>query len=119
MELGRSPAGVIVLNDAYNANPTSMRAALDALAALPTGRRVAVLGVMAELDDPEPAHREIAQEAAAMGIEVVVVGTDLYGVAAVADPLEALDDLGEGDAVLVKGSRVAGLEVIAARLLER
>ncbi len=119
MELGRSPAGVIVLNDAYNANPTSMRAALDALAALPTGRRVAVLGVMAELDDPEPAHREIAQEAAAMGIEVVVVGTDLYGVAAVADPLEVLDDLGEGDAVLVKGSRVAGLEVIAARLLER
>ena len=43
------------------------------------------------------------------------MGTELYGVAAVADPLAVLDDLGEGDAVLVKGSRVAGLEVVAAR----
>ena len=119
MELGRSAGGVIVLNDAYNANPTSMRAALDALAALPTGRRVAVLGVMAELDDPEPAHRAIAHEAAAMGIEVIVVGTDLYGLAPVDDPLGVLAGLGEGDAVLVKGSRVAGLEVVAAWLLER
>jgi UDP-N-acetylmuramoyl-tripeptide--D-alanyl-D-alanine ligase len=54
-----------------------------------------------------------------MGIEVVVVGTDLYGVAPVEDPLAILRDLVEGDAVLVKGSRVAGLEVVAARLLER
>jgi UDP-N-acetylmuramoyl-tripeptide--D-alanyl-D-alanine ligase len=119
MELGRSEAGVIVLNDAYNANPTSMRAALDALAALPCARRVAVLGLMAELDDPEPAHRAIAHHAEAMGIEVVVVGTDLYGVAPVEDPFAILRDLVEGDAVLVKGSRVAGLEVVAARLLER
>jgi UDP-N-acetylmuramoyl-tripeptide--D-alanyl-D-alanine ligase len=119
MELGRSAAGVIVLNDAYNANPTSMRAALDALAALPCGRRVAVLGLMAELDDPGPAHRAIADEAEAMGIEMVVVGTELYGVAPVEDPLERLAGLREGDAVLVKGSRVAGLEVVAARLLER
>ncbi len=119
MELGRSRAGVIVLNDAYNANPTSMRAALDALAALPVGRRIAVLGLMAELDDPEPAHRDIAHAAVTLGIEVVVVGTELYGVAPVDDPLEVLEGLGEGDAVLVKGSRVAGLEVVAARLLER
>jgi UDP-N-acetylmuramoyl-tripeptide--D-alanyl-D-alanine ligase len=119
MELGRSRAGVIVLNDAYNANPTSMRAALYALAALPGGRRVAVLGLMAELDDPEPAHRAIAHEAEAMGIEIVVVGTDLYGVAPVDDAVAVLVDLVEGDAVLVKGSRVAGLELVAARLLER
>jgi UDP-N-acetylmuramoyl-tripeptide--D-alanyl-D-alanine ligase len=96
-----------------------MRAALDALAALPCGRRVAVLGLMAELDDPGPAHRAIADEAEAMGIELVIVGTDLYGVAPVEDPLAVLRGLAEGDAVLVKGSRVAGLEVIAARLLER
>jgi UDP-N-acetylmuramoyl-tripeptide--D-alanyl-D-alanine ligase len=118
MEIAHSRAGVIVLNDAYNANPTSMRAALFALAALTSGRRVAVLGVMAELDDPEPAHRAIADEAEAMGIELVIVGTDLYGVAPVEDPLAVLRGLAEGDAVLVKGSRVAGLEVIAARLLE-
>jgi UDP-N-acetylmuramoyl-tripeptide--D-alanyl-D-alanine ligase len=119
MELGRSPTGVIVLNDAYNANPTSMRAALHALAALSGGRRVAVLGLMAELDDPEPAHRAIAREAQELGIEVVVVGTDLYGVVPVDDPLAVLAALSAGDAVLVKGSRVAGLEIIAARLLER
>jgi UDP-N-acetylmuramoyl-tripeptide--D-alanyl-D-alanine ligase len=118
MELARSLAGVLVLNDAYNANPTSMRAALDALAALPGRRRIAVLGLMAELDDPGPAHRAIADEAATMGIEVVVVGTDHYGLTPVDDPLAHLEDLGEGDAVLVKGSRVAGLERIASRLLE-
>jgi UDP-N-acetylmuramoyl-tripeptide--D-alanyl-D-alanine ligase len=73
---------------------------------------------MAELDDPEPAHRAIAREAQELGIEVVVVGTDLYGVVPVDDPFAVLAVLSAGDAVLVKGSRVAGLEVIAARLLE-
>ena len=72
---------------------------------------------MAELDHPEPAHRAIAEEAARLGIELVPVGVELYGVRPVADPLAELGPVGEGDAVLVKGSRVAGLEAVAARLL--
>ena len=118
MELRRAPSGALVLNDAYNANPTSMRAALDTLSALPARRRVAVLGLMAELDDPGPEHRAIAVEARDRGIELIPVGTDLYGPPPAQDPVEALGPLGEGDAVLVKGSRVAGLEALAARLLE-
>ena len=122
MALGSAPSGLRVLNDAYNANPASTAAALDALAALPvTGRRVAVLGLMAELGDrAADEHRAIAQRTADLGVELVAVGTDLYGVEPLADVDavgEALD-LGTDDAVLVKGSRVAGLEVLAERLLD-
>ncbi len=56
MEIRRATSGGLVLNDSYNANPTSMRAALDALAALPVARRVAVLGLMAEISDPTAEH---------------------------------------------------------------
>ncbi|MFM7535084.1 MAG: UDP-N-acetylmuramoyl-tripeptide--D-alanyl-D-alanine ligase [Acidimicrobiales bacterium] len=124
MELGRSLGGAVVVNDAYNANPTSMRAALDALAALPvTGRRVAVLGVMAELGPDGPAqHAELGAWASEHGITVVAVGTPWYGIAPVADAAAALDAigaLGSADAVLVKASRVAGLERLAAQLLAR
>ena len=118
MELRRAPGGALVLNDAYNANPTSMRAALDTLAALPAVRRRAVLGLMAELDEPGPEHRAIAEAARQQGIELVVVGTDLYGVTPSADPVAALGALRPGDAVLVKGSRVARMESVVARLLE-
>ena len=52
------------------------------------------------------------------GIEVIAVGTDLYGVRPVDDPVAALGEIGEGDAVLVKASRVGGLESIAEALLE-
>ena len=122
MALGSAPSGLRVLNDAYNANPASTAAALDALAALPVnGRRVAVLGLMAELGDrAADEHRAIAQRTADLGVELVAVGTDLYGVEPLADVDavgEALD-LGTDDAVLVKGSRVAGLEVLAERLLD-
>ncbi|MCU1359461.1 MAG: murF [Ilumatobacteraceae bacterium] len=116
MQVDRTASGAIVLNDAYNANPTSMRAALDALVALPARRRVAVLGVMAEITDAEAQHRAIHDYAAALDIEVVAVGTDFYGIAPVDDPVSALGAIGDGDAVLVKGSRVAGLERIAAQL---
>ena len=51
-------------------------------------------------------------------MELVAVGTDMYGLEPTADPHEALGELGEGDAVLLKGSRVAGLEHVAAELLE-
>jgi UDP-N-acetylmuramoyl-tripeptide--D-alanyl-D-alanine ligase len=117
MELSRLGSGAVLLNDAYNANPASMRAALDTLHALRARRRIAVLGVMAELDDPSPAHGAILAHARSLGIDVVVVGTDLYGVPPVEDALVVLGSLGDGDAVLVKGSRVAGLEALAATLL--
>ncbi len=116
MALRRAQSGAWVLNDAYNANPASMRAALDTLAALPARRHVAVLGVMAELDDPVEAHRAIAEHAAALGVTVIAVGTPLYGVAPVDDPLAALGSIAGGDAVLVKGSRVAGLERVGEQL---
>jgi UDP-N-acetylmuramoyl-tripeptide--D-alanyl-D-alanine ligase len=117
MELFRLRSGAVLLNDAYNANPASMRAALDALHAVRARRRIAVLGLMAELDDPAPAHRAVLAHARSLGIEVVPVGTDLYGVAPVDDALVALGPLEDSDAVLVKGSRVAGLEALAATLL--
>jgi len=117
MELRHTAGGALILNDAYNANPTSMRAALETLAALPGARRCAVVGLMAELDDPRPEHRAIAEEAARLDIDLIAVGTDLYGITPVDDPVAALGPLGPGVAVLVKGSRVAGLEALVARLL--
>jgi UDP-N-acetylmuramoyl-tripeptide--D-alanyl-D-alanine ligase len=121
MELHRTRAGAVVLNDAYNANPTSMEAALRSLAALTARRRVAVVGVMAELGPDGPAeHRRIAALARDLGIELLAVDAPDYGVPVVHGLDAVLDRLGvpgDGDAVLVKGSRVAGLEALATRLL--
>jgi UDP-N-acetylmuramoyl-tripeptide--D-alanyl-D-alanine ligase len=120
MALITTPTGALVLNDAYNANPTSMAAALDALRALPARRRVAVLGVMAELGpESDLEHRRIATYADDLGIEVLAVAAPEYERAMVDDiegALAALGPLGDGDAVLVKGSRVAGLERLAIAL---
>lgn len=117
MEVLRTAGGAIVLNDSYNANPTSMRAALDALADLPATRRIAVLGLMAEISDAAAEHRAIVEYAHGRGIDVLAVGTDLYGITPVPDPVAALGSLAGGDAVLVKASRVVGLERVAAALL--
>ena len=119
MEVTRTAGGVIVVNDAYNASPDSMRAALEALSRMDATRRIAVLGVMAELDEPEVGHQRVMDDAIERGIEVIAVGTDLYGIRPVDDPIAALGDLGPGDAVLVKASRVGGLEQVAQALLER
>jgi UDP-N-acetylmuramoyl-tripeptide--D-alanyl-D-alanine ligase len=116
MEVIRTPGGATIVNDAYNANPTSMRAALDALAAMDADRRVAVLGLMGEIEDPAPAHREIAGYAVERGIELVAVGTDLYGSSPVDDVGAAIGPLGPGDVVLVKASRAAGLEQVVRSL---
>lgn len=122
MELTRTEGGVLILNDAYNANPTSMAAALDSLATLAASRRVAVLGVMAELGESAPAeHLTITERARALGVEVIAVDAPDYGpharhVATVDQAAAALSDLASGDAVLVKGSRVAALERVAAAL---
>jgi UDP-N-acetylmuramoyl-tripeptide--D-alanyl-D-alanine ligase len=119
MAVHRLPSGAVVIDDAYNANPTSMTAALEALAALPATRRVAVVGLMAELDDATAAHRAIAERAEELGIELVPVGTDLYGAEPCVDAVVAVSPLGPGDAVLVKASRVAALDRLAATLVGR
>jgi UDP-N-acetylmuramoyl-tripeptide--D-alanyl-D-alanine ligase len=122
MELTRTEGGVLILNDAYNANPTSMTAALDSLATLAASRRIAVLGVMAELGASAPAeHLAITERARSLGVEVIAVDAPDYGpdaqhVATVEQAAAALSDLASGDAVLVKGSRVAALERVAAAL---
>ena len=119
MDVRRSPGGVLVLNDAYNANPASTEAALRALASVPaTGRRVAVLGPMLELGAVSAGeHRRMADLAAAHGIDVVAVGTVDYGIPPADDVEAVLAGLGPGDAVLFKGSRAAGLEKLALGML--
>ena len=121
MAVGTAPSGALVINDAYNANPASAAAALRALDAAPARRRVAVLGTMAELGDRHGAeHAAVAALAAELGIQLVAVNEPAYGtppVPGVAAALAALGPLGQGDAVLVKGSRVAGLEALAEALL--
>jgi UDP-N-acetylmuramoyl-tripeptide--D-alanyl-D-alanine ligase len=124
MELHVSHSGARVLNDAYNAGPASMEAALRAVVQLPTARHHAVLGPMAELgDESAAAHAHVAAVASELGIRLIAFGTDGYGssaaqtVATIDDALIALGDLGAEDSVLVKGSRIAGLERLAAALL--
>jgi len=121
MQLATASSGFQVLNDTYNANPPSMVAALRALAALPvSGRRIAFLGMMAELGERAVAeHLSITQCAVDLGIQIVAIDTELYGVGRVRTLEDAECEflLTEDDAVLVKGSRVVGLEVLADRLL--
>lgn len=123
MELSRTDTGALVLNDAYNAGPASTEAALRALAHLDAEHRIAVLGPMAELGDERLAeHRRIAALAADLDARVIAVGADEYGpdVEHVPDlhtALAALGPIGPGDAVLVKGSRLAGLERLAEALI--
>jgi UDP-N-acetylmuramoyl-tripeptide--D-alanyl-D-alanine ligase len=122
MELDHTSSGAVVLNDAYNAGPASMEAALRALAQLDAGRRVAVLGVMAELGERSAeAHTRIATLGDELGIEIIAVDVPEYGGTLVPDidaAVEVLGVLGPEDAVLVKGSRVAGLEKLAHALLD-
>jgi UDP-N-acetylmuramoyl-tripeptide--D-alanyl-D-alanine ligase len=114
MEVHNVPGGPILIVDCYNANPASVEAALSSLAALPSERKLAILGLMAELgDESEPEHRRIAFVAEELGIEVMGYATELYGEPPVTDVDEAvavLRTMGPADAALVKGSRVARLE---------
>ncbi|WP_342780330.1 UDP-N-acetylmuramoyl-tripeptide--D-alanyl-D-alanine ligase [Nocardioides rubriscoriae] len=137
MELAERADGLLVLNDAYNANPASMRAALDALRALGrdrAGRTVAVLGEMKELGGEHDAgHLEVGRATAGVDV-VVVVGDAAAGIAEGARSAgvrEVIVTAGRddalawvrknaraGDAVLVKASRAAALEVLAAALID-
>jgi UDP-N-acetylmuramoyl-tripeptide--D-alanyl-D-alanine ligase len=123
--------GATVINDCYNANPLSMRAALDELATQePAGRRVAVLGDMLELGPGERKHhKEIGSYAASAGVDLLIAvgprsaamldtfGGEAHaaGDAAAAAAL-ASELVGAGDIVLVKASRGIGLEVVAEAL---
>ena len=126
MEVTDRADGVTVVNDAYNANPDSMAAALRALRALGDSRRTwAVLGPMRELGgDEAAAHAGVATLARELGIdELVAVDSPAYGARReVPDVDEAIAllhaELAPGDVVLVKASRAAGLERIAADLLD-
>jgi UDP-N-acetylmuramoyl-tripeptide--D-alanyl-D-alanine ligase len=125
-----------LLDDCYNANPVSVRSAAAALVALPeAGRKLAVLGMMAELGpESEDLHHRTGERLADLGLDL------LLAVGEVARPLadgfsagggrahrfpdreEAitwlLENLRPGDCVLVKGSRSAGMEKVVARLVE-
>jgi UDP-N-acetylmuramoyl-tripeptide--D-alanyl-D-alanine ligase len=136
------PGNVVVVNDCYNANPMSMRAALDDLAVSAPGRRVAVLGDMLELGPEERRlHVEIGEHARRTGVEVLVTagplakeiaagyeagaeganggagGRAVHRVDTAAEAAALLPTLiAPGDTVLVKGSRGVGLEVVAETL---
>jgi UDP-N-acetylmuramoyl-tripeptide--D-alanyl-D-alanine ligase len=138
MEVGRSSGGVTVINDAYNANPESVRAALDALRHMARGRRsYAVLGQMAELgQESRASHEQAGALAAGTGVTgLIVVGKEAepmlagarasrgwhgeaIGVPDGPGALAALRGrLADGDVVLVKASRAAALESVATSLL--
>ena len=133
MELRERADGLVVVNDAYNANPDSMRAALETLAGIGrrTGRRtVAVLGEMRELGDTtEAEHRAVGRLAEDLGIDrLIVVGEGARPItetsraasfyASVAEARDGVRNNVDGaDVVLVKASRAAGLERLAAALL--
>ncbi|MFD6532205.1 UDP-N-acetylmuramoyl-tripeptide--D-alanyl-D-alanine ligase [Streptomyces sp. NPDC060184] len=140
MEVTERPDGVTVVNDAYNANPESMRAALRALAAMGRGRRTwAVLGQMAELGDESLSeHDAVGRLAVRLNVsKLVAVGGQeaswlqlgAYNEGSwgeesvhVSDAQAAVDllrsELRPGDVVLVKASRSVGLELVAQALLE-
>jgi UDP-N-acetylmuramoyl-tripeptide--D-alanyl-D-alanine ligase len=128
-ELIELPGEIVLVNDCYNANPISMRAALEHLSSLEAkGRRVAVLGEMLELGpDAAQYHREIGAHARQLGVGPVVgvgeLGRD-YAPDAWAPDAAAAVPLAEamvepGDAVLIKGSRGVGLELVTDELAAR
>ncbi len=114
MEVHHLPGGPALVVDCYNANPASAEAALRSLAALPGQRKLALLGLMAELGEhSESEHDRIALLGEGLGIEVVGYQTGLYGgssVNSVDEAVALLRTIGPGDAALIKGSRVAQLE---------
>lgn len=129
LELRDLPDGVTLLNDSFSANPDSARAALDALAAIEGGRRIAVLGEMLELgEETATEHHAVGEYAATRADVVVTVGQATRPLAAaigkravaLPDNAAAVDwlraNLTPGDVVLVKASRAARLDEVAAAL---
>jgi UDP-N-acetylmuramoyl-tripeptide--D-alanyl-D-alanine ligase len=127
------PGGGLLINDCYNANPVSMRAAIQLLADRADGRRrVAILGDMAELGPDGPRyHREVGAAAAELGVDVLVAigllargyldgagGVEARWAPSLEEGLAAVRDAVEpGDCVLVKASRAMGLEAVVDMLV--
>ena len=134
MQLTPRADGVLIVNDSYNANPDSMRAALTTVAAMrrPGGRLIAVLGDMLELGpDAADEHRRLGELAAGLGFEVVAVGEFADDIAAgvreVGETVQVVPDraaavavagadLQPSDVVVVKASRGLALDVVADAL---
>lgn len=136
LDVTERPDGVTVINDAFNANPESVRAALETLAAMSAGRRITVLGEMAELGDlTRDAHEQAGRDAARLGIDIVIAvgtagaealaagarsGSERTRVTVVPDPaaaLKAVRDLVQpGDVVLAKASHSMHMEDMAVAL---
>ncbi len=131
MERHQTPSGAVIINDAYNANPESMAAALRALADLAPGRGIAVLGEMLELGESSAEqHLRIGRLAAELGVaRVVAVGDGAADIARGAGTIgEVVDDIDQaaatvsarlstGDVILVKASRGVRLERVVDQLL--
>ncbi len=118
MQWVATKAGLRILDDSYNANSLSVIAALHTLAQVKASLRFAVLGQMAEVDDEVNAHLSVAATCRDLGIEILPLETDLYGVAALSVE-EIVQRLSSGDidsVVLVKGSRVAATERVVQAL---
>ena len=123
-----------VINDAYNANPASLAAAVEVLSACRGARKVLVVGDMRELgDQAEPLHRQAGREMAGRGVDLLITVGRLgryiaMGAAEVGLETESFDSsdaagpqlrrlLREGDTVLVKGSRAMAMEELTAPIL--
>jgi len=130
--------GIQFIDDSYNANPDSMKAAIRTLIELDAdGRRIAVLGQMSELgEESDRGHREVGEEATALGLDILIaVGAIGAGIARAAQkagleksfsvdsPEEAAVLLGKtaapGDLILVKGSRSARMERVLEAFAKR
>ena len=115
-----SVGAIRILDDSYNANSTSVTAALSVLAGAGTGVLYAVLGEMAELDEPLRAHQVIADGAAELGVTVLPLETAMYGPAAMSvEEVVAVVRNAGPCSVLVKGSRSARTERVVQALLGR
>ena len=125
METFSTPSGMLIINDAYNANPLSMKAALSSLVATNRKNLVAVLGVMAELgDDHVSSHEEIGEIAKYNDVDVISLNVKEYGGQLVSNIDEAyrmIEDKiqdPQNTALLLKGSRVVALETLAQKFTE-
>jgi UDP-N-acetylmuramoyl-tripeptide--D-alanyl-D-alanine ligase len=118
MQVLTTDDGMTIINDAYNANPASMRAALDTLAGMKASRHLVIAGQMAELANSSAEHSAIVEYAHSKKIEFIACETDNYAIpsCSIDDAVKIARNGGSDVAILVKGSRVASLERVVQLL---